>query len=86
MNFGAGLFSNLKDGNIFVKTLGYISPFRYACEAMIRIFLKGLWYVDLICKQLAYTYEDQTYPIMLSFFIGFFFLAWIVMVIKARNL
>ena len=49
-NFGAGLFTSLGPGaNWFVKMLGYISPFRYACEKMMRILLAGLPYVDQEC-------------------------------------
>jgi len=50
-NFGAGLFTNLgPSANWFVRFIGYISPFRYCCERMLRILLNGLWYKDLVCN------------------------------------
>ena len=49
-NFGAGVFTNLGPGaSWIVKFIGYISPFRYQVEYLLRVLLKGLPYVDQIC-------------------------------------
>jgi hypothetical protein len=85
LNFGAGLFSNLKNANFIISFLGYVSPFRFACEALIRLFLKGLPYLDITCEALDYTYKEMTIPILLGFLLMFFFLAWTVTIIKAKN-
>jgi hypothetical protein len=41
--FSAGFFTNLKTSNRqrFIEILGKLSPFKYACEAMIRTMLQG---------------------------------------------
>ena len=38
-DMGAGIFSNLKGANFFIKFLSYISPFRYANELLLRVIL-----------------------------------------------
>ena len=84
MNFGAGLFCNLgKDASWIVKFLGYISPFRYACERALRCLLDGTSYTKLVCDYLSYTFEEKCFPIMITFLIGFFIIAWGATVIKA---
>ncbi len=58
--FSAGLFTNLSDQSSsryqFIKFLGTLSPFRYSCEAMIRIMLQGYGpeYVDVVTEKLGY--------------------------------
>ena len=39
--FGAGCFSNLGLATPFSTFLGYISPFRYSCEILMRYILDG---------------------------------------------
>jgi len=38
-DMGAGVFTNLKDANFFIKFLSYISPFRYSNELQLRNLL-----------------------------------------------
>lgn len=56
--FGSGIYVNLKTANAFIKLLGYVSPFRYTIEPMMRSLLKGLDYVDDICDHYDFTFKE----------------------------
>ena len=91
VTYGCGVYVNLKTGSWFVKGLGYVSPFRYLCEKLMRVLLTGLkydngeTYAKRICDEYAWTFEDWVIPISVMFFVIFFFTAWISIVIKARE-
>ena len=44
--FGSGIYINLLTAPWYIKALGYISPFRYTFEQMLRVLLTGLSYED----------------------------------------
>ena len=83
--FGSGFYVNLKTANWFIKFLGYISPFRYISERLLRIMLKGLDYADGLCEFYDFTFNKRIVPIACYFALGFFFLSWFAIVIKSRN-
>lgn len=37
---GSGLYVNLKTANSFGKIMGYVSPFRYTLEKLLRVLLE----------------------------------------------
>ena len=41
MMFGCGLYANISDSSFLVEFMGWISPFRYAMEIMMRTILEG---------------------------------------------
>lgn len=87
LNFGGGTFANLGSGaNWFVKFIGYISPFRYAIEMLLRCMLKGLWYIDQICEFYSYTYKGKCIWICLGFAGFFVSISYIATIIKSRFL
>ena len=81
---GSGMFLSLKGAKHFVKFLGYISPFRYSIERLMRALLHKVWYTDILCKEYEYTYKDKVVPISLGFLLIFFWAGWIIMVIRSR--
>ena len=46
LTYTCGVYVNLKTGPWYIRFMGYISPFRYTCEKLMRILLRGLPYVD----------------------------------------
>jgi len=82
--YGCGVYVNLKTGPWYIKALGYISPFRYLIEKLMRTLLKGLDYEDSICENYDWNYKQKVIPISLLFFIIFFFLSWVSIVLKAK--
>ena len=85
--FGSGFYVNLKTANWFIKFLGYISPFRYTIEPLLRIMLRGLDFpndADTVCDYYDFNFKDKAVPIALGLAVGFFLLAWFVIVIKAK--
>ena len=46
LTFGCGIYVNLKTAHWYIKLLGYISPFRYLIERLMRVMLAGLSYAD----------------------------------------
>ena len=54
--FGSGIYVNLKTANAFISFLGYVSPFRYTIEPMMRSLLSGLDYADSICEYYDFTF------------------------------
>ena len=40
-SMGSGVFRNLNKANHFVYLISYISPYRYSCEALLRLVLVG---------------------------------------------
>ena len=86
LNFGGGLFVNLGSSNWFITFLGYVSPFRYAGENLLRTLLNGLPYKDIVCENLNYTYKQKCLPIIVGYTGFFFVLSWTVTVIKSKFL
>jgi hypothetical protein len=85
--FGGGLFASLGPGaNEVVKVIGWVSPFRYACEKMLRVMLNGLWYVNIPCDLLKYNNNDLCFPVLVSMALGFFLLSGASYLIKARSI
>jgi len=88
--YGCGVYVNLKTASWFVKFLGYVSPFRYLCERLMRTLLSGLKYdngepyAKKICDQYAWTFKDKVVPISLLIFATFFIVAWISIVWKSK--
>ena len=81
------MFANLGPGaNAVVTFLGWISPFRYACEKMLRIMLNGLWFVNIPCDIFKYNYNYLCFPILASMAFGFFVASAAAYLIKARYL
>jgi len=85
LTYTCGVYVNLKTGPWYIKFMGYISPFRYTCEKLMRILLRGLPYVDTICDNYAWTYDTQITSINLIFLLVFFFIGWFVIVYKSKE-
>ena len=89
-NLGAGSFSNLGSANFVGKFLGWISPMRYACELLMRrlIYKKeqfGIPYGEYVMEYFGYNYGDNTcYAVLVSMFILFFTLTWLITYIKTK--
>ena len=83
--FGSGFYVNLKTANWFIKFLGYISPFRYTSEKLLRVMLNGLSYVDDLCNFYDFTFDNNVVKIAAFFALGFFLLSWFMIVIKTKN-
>ena len=87
LNFGGGTFANLGSGaNWFVKLIGYVSPFRYSIELLLRCMLKGLWYLDQVCEFYEYTYKAKCVWICLGFALFFSVTSYLATIIKSRFL
>ena len=50
LNFGSGLFINSQTSNLVVRFIIWISPFRYAVEALLRTMLVDKLYGDKILE------------------------------------
>jgi len=85
MMFGCGLYANIKDSTLLVQFIGWISPYRYATEMMVRTLLSGLPFVDPICDELSFTFKTWAWVITFFFNAAFFFLAWLVIVLMGRK-
>ena len=86
-NFGSGIFINNKTAKPFVKLLVYTSPFRYACEAMMRCFLKDKANVEGIYDRFGYTLgSEKCVWACVVFMVVFFILSWISVEWKSRQL
>lgn len=55
---GSGMYVNLKGANWFIRGIGYVSPFRYVIEKLMRTLLKGVYYADALCDFYDYTFKD----------------------------
>ena len=84
--FGSGIYVNLKTANAFIKFLGYVSPFRYTIEPMMRSLLKGLPYVDDITDHYDFTFKEQAVPISIYIAVGIFILGWIIIIQKSKQM
>ena len=85
-NFGSGIFINGGSPNIIVRILTWISPFRYSCEALFRIFLKDKENVDSVYSQFDYNYgEDFCLYICIGISVLYFFMGWIAVLIKSKR-
>ena len=82
--FGSGFYVNLKTANWFIKFLGYISPFRYISEKLLRILLNGLSYADSVCDFYDFNFNENIIKIALCFTLGFFLLSWFMIVLKSK--
>lgn len=89
MNFGAGVFANAGSGaNVVIRFISYISPIRYAVEAILRRVTLGQ--PDLIRNQIL-DYFGYTYGIniCLYFLFGFllfiFLLGWLAIYLKNKR-
>ena len=82
--YGCGVYVNLKTAPIYIKFLGWISPFRYTCEKLMRTLLDGLVYKDQICDNYDWNYKNEVLPISLMFLVIFFFVSWFAVVYKAK--
>ena len=72
----AGMFINLKDYNVILRSIGYASPFRYSIEALLSMFILD----DKPYKEdvLEYFDYDVGTTKCLYCMAGFFFMYWIV--------
>ncbi len=84
--FGSGIYVNLKAATPFIRFLGYISPFRYTVEPMLRSLLSGLDYADGICEYYDFTFGDRAVPIALAIAAGLFLLGWVMILLKSRRM
>lgn len=86
-NFGSGIFINNNSTNVIVKFLTWISPFRYASEALMRCFLKDKANIDMIYTQFNYTLgADKCIYVCLGFMVAFFLMSWIAVEYKSMKL
>ena len=86
-NFGAGFYINGKTDNFIVQVLRTISPFRYACEQIIRILLKDKKYVEKIFDSFNYNLgSEQCVKVCLTISAVFFILSWIALQYKTYRL
>ena len=86
MMFGCGQFINLVTASWFIKFLGYISPFRYTIELLMRSLLKDLNYVDSLCSFYDFTFKNEAFYIISGMAIGFFIMGWIAILIRSRRM
>ena len=86
-NFGNGVFANLgPQANWVVKFIGYVSPFRYLCEFLLRTLLRGTTYADALCDVFVYTFKEKCIPICIGFTCFFVLLSYSATVIKAKKM
>ena len=82
---GSGMYVNLKTANWFIKGVGYVSPFRYVIERLMRTLLSGISYVDLLCTFYDFTFKNKVLPISYGYFGIFFVVGWLAVYISAKN-
>ena len=77
MNFGSGFFINSGTSNLIVQIICWLSPFRYAVEALLRTLLMEKEYGDRVLKQFNFDLgrENCKAAVALSAFL-FFIFAW----------
>lgn len=86
-DMGAGVFTNLKNTNFFIKFLSFISPFRYANELLLRRLLDTNPSKEQTLEYYTYTYGEATcYAVLASFIVIFFLAGWIALYIKSRSI
>ena len=86
LTYCCGVYVNLKTAPWYIKFLGFISPFRYSCELLMRILLAGLSYKDSICDNYDWTYKEKGVFISIFFVVLFFLMSWAGIILKAREL
>jgi hypothetical protein len=74
------------DASWFVKGLGFLSPFRYGVERMLRILLEGYSYVDEVCDFFNYTFKEKCIPIIIGFAVLFTVFSFVANLIKSKSL
>jgi len=86
--YGCGVYVNLKTAPWYIKFLGWISPFRYVIENLMRTMLSGLpaYNNNDILDNYDYHYHEKTIPIGIGFFVFFFFISWFAIIRKAKEL
>jgi hypothetical protein len=82
---GSGMYVNLKGANWFIRGIGYVSPFRYVIEKLMRTLLNGISYADALCEFYDYTFKDKILPISYGYFGIFFVVGWFAVWSAARN-
>ena len=88
-DFGAGALTNLGNANWFCKMLGVVSPLRYSCELLMRALLRGNpgEVQDFVLDFYSYNYgETRCYLMLAAFTVLYFFVAWLVLTLKARTI
>lgn len=86
-NFGSGIFINNNSTNVIIKFLTWISPFRYASEAMMRTFLTGKANVDQLFEHFNYTLGTrECVNIGLVFMVIFFVFSFLSVQYKSYKL
>jgi hypothetical protein len=84
-NFGSGCFTNLTTANWLVTFLGYISPFRYSTELVLRFLLDQKDFGEQTLEFFGYTYGEKIcFIVLVGETLLFFLTAWITLVIKSK--
>uniref|UniRef100_A0A7S3CL40 ABC transporter domain-containing protein n=1 Tax=Strombidium rassoulzadegani TaxID=1082188 RepID=A0A7S3CL40_9SPIT len=82
--FGSGFYVNLKTANWLIQGIGYVSPFRYSTEYLLRILLHELDYVDSVCDKFDFNLKQKCIWVSLVMLLLYFLGGWLVVVLKAR--